>query len=370
MPKEIVDLRHNVECLSILDEDGKLDQELEPDLPDELLSRLHRGMLLGRRFDERMLRLQRQGRIGTFALVRGQEAAQVGAVAALRDTDWMVPAFREAAAQIYRGRTMESILLYYGGYNQAAELIPEEVHNLPDAIPVGTQIPHAVGLGYAMRYRGKDDVAMVFFGEGATSQGDFHEALHFAGVFKTPTVFLCQNNQWAISVPRAQQSAAETLAQEGLGHGIPGMQVDGNDILAVWVAAHEAVERARRGEGPSLIECLTYRLSLHTTADDPTRYRSEEEVKEWEQRDPIPRFQQYLRAKGLLSDESLQALEDEIENEIKEAVQRTEERMKELEGEALIMFEHMYAEMPPHLKKQRKEVAAELEAAQKEESHG
>jgi pyruvate dehydrogenase E1 component alpha subunit len=367
MPREKIELHHDVECLSILDEEGNLDKDLEPDLSDDLLLALHRALLLGRRFDERMLRLQRQGRIGTFAPVRGQEAAQVGAVAPLRESDWLVPAFREAAAEIYRGRTMESILLYYGGYNQAGA-VPKGLRNLPNAIPVGTQIPHAVGLGYAIRYREKDDVAMVFFGDGATSQGDFHEALHFAGVFHTPTVFVCQNNQWAISVPRSQQTRAETLAQEGLGHGIPGIQVDGNDLLAVWVAAKEAIDRARAGDGPSLVECVTYRLSLHTTADDPTRYRSEEEVEKWEKRDPIPRFQQYLKDKDLLSEASIEELEEEIQAEIKEAVQRAEDRMKELDKEPLIMFEHLYAEMPPYLQEQRDEVAQEL--AEQEESHG
>jgi pyruvate dehydrogenase E1 component alpha subunit len=367
MPRETINLHHDVECLSILDEDANLDKELEPDLPDELLLALHRAMLLGRRFDERMLRLQRQGRMGTFAPIRGQEAAQVGAVAPLRESDWMVPAFRETAAEIYRGRPMESILLYYGGYNQAGRM-PENVKNLPIAIPVGTQIPHAVGLGYAIRYREKDDVAMVFFGDGATSQGDFHEALHFGGVFHTPTVFVCQNNQWAISVPRSHQTQAETLAQEGLGHGIPGIQVDGNDVLAVWVAAKEAVDRARAGDGPTLIECITYRMSVHTTADDPTRYRSDEEVEKWEARDPISRFQAYLKNKDLLTDGGIEELEDEIQAEIKEVVQRAEDRMKELAGEALVMFDHLYAESPPYLREQRDELAQEL--ADKEENHG
>jgi pyruvate dehydrogenase E1 component alpha subunit len=367
MPRETISLHHEVEYLSILDEDGNLDQDLEPDLPDEMLLALHRAMLLGRRFDERMLRLQRQGRLGTFAPIRGQEAAQIGAVAPLRESDWMVPAFRETAAEIYRGRPMENILLYYGGYNQAGRM-PESVKNLPVAIPVGTQIPHAVGLGYAIRYREKDDVAMVFFGDGATSQGDFHEALHFGGVFHTPTVFVCQNNQWAISVPRSHQTRAETLAQEGLGHGIPGIQVDGNDVLAVWVAAKEAVDRARAGDGPTLIECITYRMSVHTTADDPTRYRSDEEVEKWEARDPISRFQEYLKNKDLLTDGGIEELEDEIQAEIKEVVQRAEDRMKELDGEALVMFDHLYAELPPYLREQRDELAQEL--ASKEENHG
>ena len=367
MPRKTIKLPYKVEHLSILDEDGNLDKDLEPELSEDLLIDLHRAMLLGRRFDERMLRMQRQGRIGTFAPVRGQEASQIGAVATLKDTDWMVPAFRETAAEIYRGRSMESILLYYGGYNQAGK-IPESVNNLPIAIPVGTQVLHAVGLGYAMRYRKSDDVSMVFFGDGATSQGDFHEALRFAGVFSTPTVFVCQNNQWAISVPRSQQSEAKTLAQEGLGHGIPGIQVDGNDLLAVYAASKEAVDRARAGDGPTLIESITYRLTMHTTADDPERYRSDEEVEKWEKRDPIPRFQKYLKEKDLLSDDDLEKLEEEIAEQIKEVVQKTEEKMQSLDEDPMVIFEHLYAEIPPYLKEQREAMTAAL--AGKEKNNG
>ncbi len=246
MPREEIELQHKIEYLSILDEDGNLDRELEPDLPDALLLKLHRAMLLGRRFDERMLRLQRQGRLGTFPPIKGQEAAHLGAVATLRTSDWFVPAFRETAAEIWRGRAMDDILLYYAGYNQAG-YIPEEVRNLPLAIPVATQIPHAVGLGFGAKYRGKDEVTLVFLGDGASSEGDFYESMNFAGVLQVPTVFVCQNNQWAISHPRRQQTRAETLAQKALAAGIPGIQVDGNDILASYVGTLEAVERARNG---------------------------------------------------------------------------------------------------------------------------
>ena len=256
MPREVVELPYQVDYLSILDKDGNVDEELEPDIPDEQLLELHRYMLWGRRFDERMLRLQRQGRIGTFAPIKGQEAANVGSAAVLRDSDWMVVAFRESAAELMRGRTMEDMLLYYGGYNEGG-YIPEGINNLPTSIPVGSQTLHAVGIGWAMKYRDKDDVALVYFGDGATSQGDFHEALNVAGVFQTPTIFLCQNNQWAISVPRSHQTRSKTLAQKALAHGVPGIQVDGNDILAVYTATKEAVERARAGGGPTLIEAVT-----------------------------------------------------------------------------------------------------------------
>ena len=367
MPRDRIDLPYFVDYLSILDENGTLDKDLEPKLPDELLLKLHRAMLLGRRFDERMLRMQRQGRIGTFAPIRGQEASQIGPVAAMRESDWLVPAFRESAAEIYRGRSMENYLLYYGGYNQGGR-VAEGLNNLPVTIPVGTQTLHAVGLGYAIRYRRKDDVALVFLGDGATSEGDFHEALNFAGVFQTPTIFVCQNNQWAISLPRSKQSRSKTLAQKALAYGVPGIQVDGNDVLATYVAAKEAIDRGRSGGGPTMIENVTYRLEVHSTSDDPKRYRTDEEVQEWQKRDPIPRFQKYLIDKGLLTDEKVQALEEEIQNEIKAAVERAEEQMKELSGQPEIMFEHMYAELPPHLEEQKEELARDL--AEGEESHG
>ena len=362
MPREVIDLPYQVEYLSILDEDGNLiDEDLEPEIPDDHLLRMHRTMLLARRFDERMLQLQRQGRIGTFAPVKGQEAAQIGIVAALRDSDWMVPSFREQAASLWRGQSMVSFLLVYGGFYQGNEL-PEDTRNLPVAVPVGTQPLHAVGLSYAIKYRGKDDVVATFFGDGATSEGEFHEALNFAGVFQTPTIFVCQNNQWAISLPRHRQTNATTLAQKALAYGMPGRQVDGNDILAVYAAAEEAAEQARSGGGPTMIECVTYRLSMHTTADDPGRYRNEEEVETWKKREPIPRFQTYLKQKDLLSDDDIEELEEEIKAEIQEAIDQAEQQMKELRGRELTMFEHMYAEMPPYLQEQRDELAAELEA--------
>jgi TPP-dependent pyruvate/acetoin dehydrogenase alpha subunit len=262
---------------------------------------------------------------------------------------------------------MESILLLYGGFNQGGK-VAEGLHNLPTAIPVGTQILHAAGLGYAIKYRKEDSVAMAFFGDGATSEGDFHEGLNFAAVFQVPTIFVCQNNHWAISLPRERQTRSKTLAQKAIAYGMPGIQVDGNDILAAYAAAHEAVERARAGGGPTFIEMVTYRLGVHTTADDPTRYRKEAEVEQWQIKDPITRFQKYLSAKGLLDENQIKQIEEEVENELKEVVDRAEAQMKELENEAMIMFDHFYAELPPHLQEQREELAREL--AQKEESRG
>jgi pyruvate dehydrogenase E1 component alpha subunit len=351
MPREEIDLQVQVPHLSILDEDGGFDEGLAPEVSDDLLRAMHRAMVLARRLDERMLALQRQGRIGTFAPVSGQEAAQIGAVAALEQSDWFVPSFRESAAAIWRGTPLKQILLYNAGYNEGAA-VPDDAHDLPIAIPVATQIPHAVGLAYAARYRDTGAVAIAFFGDGATSEGDFHEALNFAGVFVTPTLFLCQNNQWAISVPREHQTRSRTLAQKALAYGVPGIQVDGNDVLAVLAATREAAARARGGEGPTLIECVTYRLAVHTTADDPSKYRSEEEVEAWRRRDPIPRLQNHMKARELLTDAQIEALEEEVNGEIEDAWTETQAEMERLDSPET-MFDHHYAELPRHLREQR-----------------
>ena len=358
MPRSKIDLPCHIDFLSILDAEGNLDESLEPGIPEDILLRIHATMLLGRRFDERLLNLQRQGRIGTFPPITGQEASQVGAAAMLRDSDWMVPSFRETAAEIWRGRTLESVIIANNGFNEGAQ-IPEDSHNLPVSIPVGSQMLHAVGIGFGIRYRKKDDVVMTFFGDGATSQGDFHEALNFAGVFQTPVIFVCQNNQWAISLPRMKQTRSQTLAQKALAYGLPGIQVDGNDLLAVYAAAAEAVDRARKGEGATLIECVTYRMSVHTTADDPKRYRTDDEVEDWRKRDPLARLQKYLTRKDLLSDEKIAAAENDIKEKIQAAVDRAEQQMKEY-GAPSDMFNHAYAEMPPFLKEQKEYLEREL----------
>jgi pyruvate dehydrogenase E1 component alpha subunit len=369
MPRKKINIPDfKVEYLSILNEKGEVDEKLEPEIPEELLLKLHRAMLLGRRFDERLLSLQRQGRIGTFAPITGQEASQLGAVALLRPSDWFVPSFRETGAELWRGRTMESVILSFGGFSEGAHGEPKS-NNLPVSVPVASQVLHAVGLAWGIKYRQKDDVAMTFFGDGGTSEGDFHEGLNFAGVYQAPVIFVCQNNQWAISVPRSKQSRSKTLAQKALAYGLPGIQVDGNDILAVYVAAEEAINRARSGEGPTMIECVTYRMMMHTTADDPKRYRTEKEVEAWKKRDPIVRLQKYMTDKGLLSDDKIEALEAQIKDEIQAAVERAEEIMKTA-GDPLVMFEHAYAEMPPNLVEQSQELAQELAAKEKEASHG
>jgi pyruvate dehydrogenase E1 component alpha subunit len=368
MPRNKVDLPYHVEYLSILDEEGRLDQALEPEIPDDLLLKLHRAMVLGRRFDERLLSLQRQGRIGTFAPITGQEASQLGAVAPLIPGDIMAPSFRETAAQVYRGAPLVSIILAFGGYNEAASLV-KEGSDLPVAVPVSSQVPHAVGIAWAMKYRKKQNVVMTFFGDGGTSEGDFHEGMNFAAVYQAPVVFVCQNNQWAISVPRSRQTHSKTIAQKALAYDIPGIQVDGNDVLAVYSAAKEAIDRARSGGGPSFIESVTYRMMMHTTADDPKRYRKDEEVEGWRKRDPIQRFQKYLKSKGLLSDQKIEELEAQIKAEIQQAVEHAEELMKKY-TDPLHMFEHAYAEMPSHLKEQREDLKQELAEMPREEDHG
>lgn len=362
MPIQEIDVEHRVRQMSILDEKGRVDKDLEPDIEDELLLKLHRMMLFSRRFDERLLSLQRQGRIGTFAPIKGQEASQLGAAALLEDGDWLVPSFRELGAELWRGKSPENVLLVYGGFNEGG-VMPEVTNIMPVAIPVGTHMLHAVGIGYGLKYEGKDRIAMTFFGDGATSEGDFHEAMNFAGVLNTPVVFVCQNNHWAISVPLRRQTKAKTLAQKAIAYGIPGIRVDGNDILAVYVAAKEAVERARSGGGPTLIECVTYRMAVHTTADDPTRYRKEEEVKEWEKKDPILRFQKYLKARKLWSDKDGEKLENEIAEEIKQAVTRFEERAQSY-TDSLTMFEGVFEDLPPYIQEQREELRQELKEKQ------
>lgn len=368
MGRKILALNNDVEYLSILDENGIIDADLEPDIDNAVHHKMFRSMLLGRRFDERMLDLQRQGRIGTFPPIKGQEASQIGAVALLRDSDWMAPSFRETAAEIMRGRTMESVLLYYNGFNEGT-VIPDKQKDLPMSVPVASQIIHAVGLGWSAKYRQTDEVVMVFFGDGATSEGDFHEGLNCAAVYQAPVVFICQNNQWAISLPLAQQTHSQTLAQKALAYGMPGIQVDGNDILSVYAAAAEAVDRARNGDGPTLIECVTYRIMMHTTADDPKRYRTEEEVELWKKRDPLLRYQTYLQQKNILTGQQLEELEEEIGQEIQSAIDRAESQMKEL-GDPIDMFDHLYYELPPNLQAQKEELVNELKNNDGEDNHG
>jgi pyruvate dehydrogenase E1 component alpha subunit len=323
MPLATVE-RFTIDHLSVLDAEGRLDKELEPDLDDDRLRALFRAMLLAREADERMLKLQRQGRLGTFPPVLGQEAAHTAAAFAMAEQDWLVPAFRDMGAMLLRGFPLEQYLRYYNGWEEGNR-VPEGVRVLPTAVIVGSSLLHAVGLAWGLRHQGEPDTAVLtFVGDGGTSEGDFYEALNFAGVWRAPVVFVIQNNQWAISIPRGAQTRARTLAQKAIAAGIPGVQVDGNDALAVYRATHEALERARSGGGPTVIEALTYRLGVHTTADDPRKYRSEEEEQEAWGREPLKRFASYLEARGTLDAEGVEALRASCRAEVQAAVDALE----------------------------------------------
>jgi pyruvate dehydrogenase E1 component alpha subunit len=356
MPRQPVE-SFRVERLQVLDQHGHVDRDLEPKIPGEDLQRLYRTMLLTRQLERRMVTLQQQGRIGTFAGVAGQEATSLGCVYALRPDDWLVPSFRETSGLFWRGVTPKHILSYFMGLEEG-NAFPESSKATPIAITIGAQTLHGVGIAWAAKLRGDDAVALVFFGDGATSEGDFHEACNFAGVFQVPAVLVCVNNQYAISVPREQQTHSKTLAQKAIAYGFPGLQVDGNDILGCYVAAKEAIDRARAGKGPTLIEALTYRLCAHTTADDPRRYRTEAEVEEWQRCDPLLRFQVYLKGKGLWSPDWEEQLLDEIKEEIEEGLREAEAAFAQ--HEPLEIFDQAYAEPPPEVQAQKEQAAESM----------
>ena len=357
MPRQRIEL-DPIDAISILDEEGRLDQALEPSIPPDDLRRLYRTFLLARRFDERMLLLQRQGRIGTYLPARGHEAAVLGSVYPLRPTDWLVPVWREWAAYVWRGWPLDNLILLYAGLSEGTS-VPDGIRDLPVCVPMGTHVPHAVGIACAARARREDSVVLCYFGDGASSEGICQEAMNFAGVFQAPIVFVCVNNQWAISIPRSRQTRAKTLAHRALAYGFPGVQVDGNDLLAVVMATREAIDRAREGRGPSLIEAVTYRLAPHSTADDPKKYQDPAEVKLWEAREPLPRFRRYLQAKGVVDDALHARFEAEVDAEVRDAVERAEARMKAARPES--MFDHVYGDVPAEVRAQREEFVREQE---------
>lgn len=342
--------------LEILDPEGRVDAALDPNAPKEKLLELYSKMTAIRAFDERALKLQRQGRLGTYPQIIGQEATQIVPACCLLPKDWLVPTYRGQGAYFARGMQLRYSLLYWGGDDRGVRF-PTENNDLIFAIPVGSHMTQAAGLAWAEKLKKTNAVALCWLGDGASSKGDFHEALTFAGVHKLPLIMLIENNQWAISLPRAQQCAAETLAQKAWGYGAHGLQVDGNDALAVFRAVSEAVARGRRGEGPSVVECLTYRLGHHTTADDATRYRTNEEVEGWKKKDPLARFQKYLLDKGFLDAAAVASILKDAETMVAEEVKAYEAFPK---PSPLDMFANNYEKAPWMLVEQRAELAEVL----------
>ncbi|WP_339102565.1 pyruvate dehydrogenase (acetyl-transferring) E1 component subunit alpha [Haloterrigena salinisoli] len=343
--------------LRILDAEGRVvAPDLEPDLEAGTLRSMYRDMRFSRRFDERMISLQRQGRLGTYASLAGQEGSQIGSTYALADDDMLSFQYREHGAVVSRDLPWEYLLYWMGHEDGNAALA--EIDVFPLNISIGGHLPHAVGWSWAAKLNGDERVGVVHFGDGATSEGDFHEAMNFAGVFDTPTVFFCNNNQWAISIARENQTASATIAQKADAYGFTGVQVDGMDPLACYVVTRAAREKALASDGdrlrPTLIEAVQYRYGAHTTADDPSAYRDEAEVERWRERDPIDRFETYLRNRGVLDDERIETIETEIEATLEDLVDRAESA----ESDPRDLFEHTYDEPTPRLEAQREALEA------------
>jgi len=358
-----------LELLQVIKPSGELVEEMDPGIPGDELRRLYRLMVLTRSLDTRGTQLQRQGRIGFFVGCLGQEAAHIGSAYALKPEDWIFPAYREIGAMLCRGITLTQLLdQYYANAEdvekgrQLTNLFGlKKANYVTGSAPIATQIPHAVGAALAAKILGDPIVTMAYFGDGATSENDFHTGMNFAGVFKTPTVFFCHNNHWAISVPVERQTASETIAIKALAYGFEGVRVDGNDILAVYRTTKEAVDKARKGGGPTLIEAVTYRMGPHTSSDDPKRYRSEAELAEWQKRDPLLRFRKYLEKKKMWTEADELKVQDETNREIEEAVQHAEKLPKPaLET----LFSDVYAEMPWNLEEQLRELQAEMQGSE------
>jgi 2-oxoisovalerate dehydrogenase E1 component alpha subunit len=352
------------EPLRLLDERGDRVHSVR-DLPEpstEILREFLRRMMIGRRLDAQCTALTRQGRLAVYPSSRGQEACQVGPTLALRDTDWMFPTYRESVALFARGiDPVRALTLLRGDWHCGYD--PVATRTAPQCTPLATQAVHAAGLAYGEAHQGRDTVALAFVGDGATSEGDFHEALNFAAVFRAPVVFFIQNNQYAISVPLARQTAAPSLAYKGVGYGVASEQVDGNDPLAVLTVLGAAVEHARSGHGPFLIEAHTYRLEAHTNADDASRYREDGEVDGWLVRDPITRLDAYLRGAGALDDAAVELIRGEAEAAAAELRNRMH---AEPTVDPLSLFDHVFATPTPQLVEQREQVRGELAARAQE----
>ncbi len=355
--------RPREEFFRILAPDGEVQAD-PPDLDEEMLVRLYQTLVASRALDEKTLSMQRRGEISIIARSTGEEATPLGAAAALEPGDWCFPSYRQAPALLYWGASMaRAIANLMGAEPETIDEhlpVPEEemppVNFTPIYVPLAVNVTNAVGSAMTDRFDGSDAVSLSFIGDGSTSQGDFHEALNFAGVFEAPAVTICQNNQWAISVPAHRQTAADTFAQKAEAHGVPHERVDGNDVLAVYQKTREAVERARAGEGPTFIECVTYRMVEHNTADEESIYRTEEERDFWANRDPIDRFETYLMDQDVLDDEAVDSIHTSIDEEIQDAVNRAREVPV---SDPLTMFEnHLHVESW-NRRHQRQELRAE-----------
>jgi 2-oxoisovalerate dehydrogenase E1 component alpha subunit len=323
------------------------------------LRELYRNMVLIRRADQEALNLQRQGELGLWGQYLGQEAIHVGAVTALRADDWIFPSYREFGMAMVRGIDPADMLTLFRGLSHGP-WDPRKYHFAPLAIPVATQVPHAVGFAMGCRLKRTDEVVLATFGDGATSEGDWHEAMNFAGVFSAPVVFLCQNNGWAISVPLSKQTAG-SIAERAQGYGFPGIRIDGNDVLGVYAAVSAAAARARQGEGPYLIEAVTYRMGAHTSSDDPTRYRLDSDLAAWSAKDPVARYQAWLLDQGVIDQGLIAAIAGEAESLAKGMRARLTALPTPPPGEAL--FGRVYSNPPESLLQEREEFEASLEGS-------
>ncbi len=342
---------------SVIRPDGSLNPDTDPKLPLETVLDLYRSMVRTRVIDTQLVRLQRQGRIGFHIGSLGEEACILGSAAAMRPNDWIMPCYREFGALLYRGFPLQSYL--DNMYGNADDIVMGR--QMPDhytgkayrfgsiSSPIGTQITQAVGIAWAARYKGNDEVVSVYFGEGATSSNEFHTGLNFAGVMKAPVIFLCRNNRWAISVPSEKQTASVTFAEKGIAYGIPGLRVDGNDILATWKVVRECVEKSAAGAGPFLIEMLTYRVGGHSTSDDPRAYRVQDEVEQWRRTDPIQRMRTHLEGRGAWDEARDEAYKQEVETELKACITAAENKPKPELG---TMFDDVFQHRPWHLEEQ------------------
>jgi pyruvate dehydrogenase E1 component alpha subunit len=351
------------DVVSILPPAGDDARPVAHDIPENDLLRMHRTMTLTRALDQRGMLYQRQGRLGFYLPSSGEEALQVGSAYHLTPADWLFPSYRVIGTAIWRGAALDQLVANCFGNvedNAKGRQMPvhyslAEVNWVSVSSPLGTQIVQAAGCARAMQIRRERHVAVTWFGDGSTSTNDFHTGMNFAGVWKAPAIFFCQNNRWAISTPLSQQCAAPSLADKAIGYGMPGVRVDGNDVLAVAQVMRDALDRARSGEGPTFIEALTYRMGPHSSSDDPTRYRAKDEVEEWSRRDPIARFRNYLLREGVLREEEIAGLEEECAAEVAASFKRNEQVPKPgLET----LFEDVYAQMPEHLREQQQFLVA------------